>query len=361
MERIALRNLYVDYLLSTSGHISAVDLSEVLEGHYSHDQISRMLYNGEVDDKTLYLRGKHFIAAKGGVKGPVTLSIDDAIQQKPYSEVNGLVAYHWDHSESRAVKGINFVSALWSDSEASVPLSLQIVEKELLFNEQSGEEKWKVVKSRNEIFQKMAGRLTRSGKVDYVLSDSWYASKENMTFVYEQCDTHFIMALKTNRCAALSKKDAERGNFSPLPDLMLGKRTVKLYFKGLGFPVRVVKKVFKNGDGSSGTLYLATSDLELGYDEIFTLYKRRWRVEEYHKSLKSNCSLGKCQASSHTAQTSHFYLSAFAYLLLEKAKLREDKNHFALMKELNILTVKYGLKQVRKQLHATSKNSKMAA
>jgi len=355
MGRVAIRNVYIDYLLSTSGHISAVDLSEVLQGYYSHDQISRMLYTGEVDDKTLYLKGKRFIETKG-IQGKVTLTIDDSIQEKPYSEVNGLVAYHWDHCEGRAVKGINFVTALWNDEEASVPLSMQLVEKTLIQDAKTGTAKWKVVKSRNELFQVMVERLSRSKQVDYVLSDSWYASKENMTFVYAQCDTDFIMALKTNRSAAVSKKEASDGHFVLLPELMLGKRAVKLYLKDLDFAVRVVKKVFKHEDGSSGTLYLASSDLELDYEQIFTLYQRRWRVEQYHKSLKSNCSLGKCQASSHPAQKTHFYLATFAFLLLEKVKMTEDKNHFALMKELNILTVKYGMKTIKKYLH-----TKMAA
>lgn len=76
--------------------------------------------------------------------------------------------------------------------------------------------------------------------------------------------------------------------------------------------------------------------------------------------MKSNCSLGKCQASSHTAQKSHFYCAAMAYLLLEITKAKEDKNHFALKKELTILQVKYGIKAIRKHLHA-SKNTKMTA
>jgi hypothetical protein len=194
-----------------------------------------------------------------------------------------------------------------------------------------------------------------------VLTDAWYASKENMLFARDACKTHFVMALKANRLAARSEKDAQSGNFKPLPEMKLGKRAVKLYLKGLDFPVVGVKKVFKNGDGSSGTLYLATRDLELGYEEILTLYKRRWKVEEYHKSLKSNCSLGKCQASSHSAQRSHFYLSVFAFVQLEKARMVKDNNHFALMKEINILTMKYGLKTIKKHLRTKQKNIKMAA
>lgn len=359
MGRVAVRNVYVDYVLSGSPQISAVDLSEAVDGKYSHDQVSRMLSSGEVDDKTLYQKSKDFLHGRE-VKGVASVSIDDSIVPKPYSEVNGVVNWHYDHTLGWCVKGINFVSALWSDEEVNVPLSLQVVEKERVYNEKKDAEEWRIKTSKNEFFQQMTEKLARSRKVDYVLSASWYSSKENMKYVFWACETNFIMALKSNRLAAHSEKEVKAGNFKPLEKLKPGKRAVKLYLKGLDFPVLVVKKTFKHGRKSSGTLYLATSNLALGYEDIFNLYKRRWKIEEYHKSLKSNCSLAKCQASSHPAQKSHFYCAALAYLLLEKTKAKEDKNHFALKKELTILQVKYGIKAVKKYLHA-SKNTKLAA
>ena len=359
MGRVAVRNLYVDYVLSGSSVISAVDLSVVVEERFSHDQVSRMLSSGEVNDKKLYQKSKDFIKGRE-VKGVVTVSIDDSIAEKPYSEANGVVNWHYDHTKGYSVKGINFVSALWSDEAVNVPMSLQVVEKDLVYNQNSEVWEWQIKRSKNELFQQMVEKLTQSRRVDYVLSDSWYSSKDNMRYVVEGCETDFITVLKSNRLAAHSEKDAQKGNFKPIEKLKLGKRAVKLYLKGLDFPVLVVKKTFKHGRKSSGTLYLATSDLQLGYEDIFSLYKRRWKVEEYHKSLKSNCSLEKCQASSHTAQKSHFYCAALAYLLLEKTKAKEDKNHFALKKELTILQVKYGMKAIKKYLHK-SKNSKMAA
>lgn len=361
MGSVAMRNVYVDYLLSASGSVSATDLSEVVDNQYSHDQITRMLSSGEITDKTLYLKGKRFIRTIEPA-GKKCVIFDDSVQPKPYSKVNGLVAWHYSHSEGRCIKGINFVSALWSDEKRSAALSVETVEKQEVFNEKTQVWEWQNIEGKNEMFRRMVRRLTQNKDlVDYVLSDSWYASKENMECVYKECRTHFVMALKSNRGTARSEKDAQKGQFKPLEELRLGKCAVKVYLKELDFAVLVVKKVFKNEDGSSGTLYLATSDLELGYDEIFTLYKRRWRVEEYHKSLKSNCSLGKCQASSHTAQKSHFYLAVLAFLLLEKAKAQENKNHFALMKEINICKAKYGLKVVKQQLHTTLTNLKMAA
>jgi hypothetical protein len=360
MGTVGMRNAYVDYLLSTEGHISATDLSTVLEGRYSHDQITRLLSSGAVNDKTIYLKGKHYIKQKG-VKGTVTLSIDDSLVPKPHMQFSNIVNWHYDDAKRRCVKGINFISALWSDDQASVPLSLRVVEKELRWNEKQQQYQWKCLHNKNELMRQMVQRLTRSKGVDYVLADSWYSSKKNMNYIVEECKTNFIMSVRCNRAVARNEKDAQKGNFRPLQELKLGKSAVKLYFKGVHFPVLVVKQVYKNADGSSSTLYLATSDLELSVEQMLQLYKRRWKVEEYHKSMKSNCSLGKCQAPSLTSQQSHFYLAALAFLLLEKTKVKEDHNHFALKKQLNLLTIKYGLKVIKQYLHSKSKSMHKAA
>lgn len=360
MSKVAIRNVYVDYLLSGQGHISATDLSEVVDNEYSHDQISRMLYHADVDDKKLYMLGKRLVEAHKS-EGKKVLILDDSIEPKAHSKINGLIAYHYDHSQQRCIKGINFITALWADEKCSIPLSMKVVVKELGWDDKKQQDVWKAAKTKNDIFREMVGKLTRNKQIDYVLCDSWYSSKQNMQFVSNDCKTHYVMAVKSNRLAARTQKDADKGLYKPLQDLRLGKCAVKLYLKELDFPVLVVKKVFKNGDGSSGTLYLACSDQELDYEAIFTLYKRRWKVEEYHKSLKSNCSLGKCQASSHTAQQSHLYLAAFAFIQLEKARLSKGKNHFGLMRDINILTCKYGLSVVKKHLHTTLTSLQKAA
>ena len=58
----------------------------------------------------------------------------------------------------------------------------------------------------------------------------------------------------------------------------------------LEFPVFLTKQVFKNGDGSTGTLYLASNDGTLTAAQVTSIYQKRWKVEEYHKSVKSNAS-----------------------------------------------------------------------
>ena len=78
-----------------------------------------------------------------------------------------------------------------------------------------------------------------------------------------------------------------------------------MYLNGVDFPVWIAKHVFKNKDGSTGTLYLCTNDPELDGDQMLKVYQRRWPIEEFHKSLKQNASLAKCPASRPELQRVH--------------------------------------------------------
>jgi len=92
----------------------------------------------------------------------------------------------------------------------------------------------------------------------------------------------------------------------------------------------LVKQVFKNGDGTVGELYLVCSDLSLSYDQIITIYKKRWGVEEYHKSIKSNLGFAKSPTKTVKTQSNHFVLSILAYIKMEWLKQRTNQNHFAM-------------------------------
>jgi hypothetical protein len=98
----------------------------------------------------------------------------------------------------------------------------------------------------------------------------------------------------------------------------------------LDFPILIAKQVFKDGNGVAGTLYLACSDLSLTYEQVTTIYQRRWKVEEYHKSIKSNTAFPKSPTRTTMTQQSHFIASIMAHVKLERLKIRCSKNHFTL-------------------------------
>ena len=70
-------------------------------------------------------------------------------------------------------------------------------------------------------------------------------------------------------------------------------QTRTIWLESVDFPLAFAKQVFKNEDGSTGILYLVSNNNDLSYESITTIYKKRWNVECYHKSLKQNASLEK--------------------------------------------------------------------
>ena len=97
--------LYSDYLLGSFGATTATGLSDLLEGALSHDQIARFLSGQRFDSKTLWQLVKPMVRAIEDDEGG--LIFDDTIQEKPYTDENELISWHFDHSKNRTVKGIN--------------------------------------------------------------------------------------------------------------------------------------------------------------------------------------------------------------------------------------------------------------
>jgi hypothetical protein len=114
-----------------------------------------------------------------------------------------------------------------------------------------------------------------------------------MSYIKQELKREFIMALKTNRKVALWLEDKRRGAYDErVGSLKLESGAVlEVHLEQVRFPLFALKEVFTNEDGSTSVLYLACSDPTLDHERMRTIYHRGWKVEEYHKSLKSNASL----------------------------------------------------------------------
>jgi len=156
------------------------------------------------------------------------------------------------------------------------------------------------------------------------------------------------MALKINRKVALGLEDKHQGRFVRIGSLELDPNTVQpVYIKGVEFPLLLTRQVFKNKDGSSGVLYLVSSDINLTYDQILTIYQKRWEVELFHKSVKSNAALAKSPTRTVRTQSNHFFASIYAFFL-EQLKLEHKLSHFTLRAKLYIYTLKSSFAELQK-------------
>ena len=145
----------------------------------------------------------------------------------------------------------------------------------------------------------------------------------------------FIIGIKSNRTVALSGKDKKLGKFQQVSSLnMKDGESKQVWLKGVSFQVRLIKKVFTNEDGSTGILYLASNDIEHEAAYLYQIYQKRWRIEEYHKSIKENASLAKSPTKRVRSQANHIFASIVAFCKLEIMKVATATNHFAIKYKL---------------------------
>jgi hypothetical protein len=378
-----LLDLYADYLLSSFRATTATGLSSLLEGQVSHDQVTRFLAATPCTSADLWRLVKPVVRQVQSPDG--VLIVDDSIEEKPYTDENEIIAWHWDHSKERLVKGINFITVLYQVPHMALPVAFELVRKtQTVVDQKTGRPKRKSPTTKNEHARAMLQQCVRNGlPFRYVLGDSWYASADNMKFIKQELGKtsndktsndktsndktsndktsndktsndktsngyDFIMPLKRNRKVALSRQEQRQDQYAAVETLKLEENAVReVWLEDVDFPLLLVKQVFTNEDGSTGVLYLVSSDTTLTWQALTALYQRRWKVEEYHKSLKQNAALAKSPTRTVTTQTNHFFAALYAYIKLERLKLKTGCNHFALKTKIYLSALRTAFQELQ--------------
>jgi len=327
--------LYTDYLMSSFSYTTATGLSVMSEGKISHDKITRFLSSEDFTPAGLWRLIKPTVREIQSEAGVII--IDDTIEEKPSTDENEIICWHFDHSQGISVKGVNIVSAMYYSNGYRIPVTFDLVRKtKTVVDEKTKKEKRISEETKNEKYQRMLKACVKNNiKFNYVLNDVWYASSENMMLVKEKLKKDFIMPIKTKRKIALSQKDKLSGKYVTVSTLELKENTQQeIYLEGVSFPLLVIKQVFKNADGSEGVLYLVSSDLTLTYEQITTIYHKRWKVEEYHKTLKQHVNLCKSPTKTVRTQSNHIFASIYSFFKLEYLSLKSGINPTALRTKL---------------------------
>ena len=347
-----LLDLYTDYLISSFGQTSATGLSNLVDNSIKHDSITRLLSNSDFNGKTLWQTVKPLVREHQNENA--CLIFDDCIIEKAYSDENDLICWHWDHSKRRNLKGINLLNAFYhtqKDIESEklrLPVGFELIKKTIRFCDlKTQKEKRKSPVSKNELMRDMIVQAIANALIfKYILGDSWFASCENMTFI-DKKKKIFIFDMQSNRMAALSEEEQKAGKWTRIDELEISdNKPVKVWLKGLGFPVLLTKQIFTNKDETTGYRFLVSNELSLTDEEFTIIYKKRWSVEEYHKSLKQNVSIAKSPTRTVKTQTNHLYASILAYVKLEKLKFANKMNHFAMKTKIYNQALKAAFKEL---------------
>ena len=334
MDTIVL-DFYTDYLISSFGQVTATGLSTLLGGHISHDRISRFLAAAPATSADLWRWVKPLVRQVQSSAG--VLVIDDSVEAKPSSDESELICWHWDHVSGRSVKGVNLLTALYYTQDVSLPVAFELVRKpDIVADKKTGRPKRQARVSKNARYQQMVRACVDNAlPFGYVLNDTWFASADNMVFVKSEGKREFVMPLKDNRHITFDAPQHPNRTYADVSSLELEANSAcTIWLAGVDFALLLAKQVFTNEDGSQGVVYRVTSDTTLAWQQITTLYQKRWKVEEYHKSLKSNLAFARSPTKTIRTQTNHIFASLLAFVKMEQLRLHTKCNHFAMKAQL---------------------------
>jgi len=248
-------DLYTDYLISSTGQTSATNLSRLLGGALSHDQVTRWLSTSYLDSTQVWAQAKPLIR-RAEQQRPAdefaVLIVDDSILEKAHTDPSALICTHWDHSQGRFVKGLNFVRLLYQAGELAVPIAVELIEKtEAVWDAKTQQTKAKSKYTKNEYLRAMLrvalpGRPQQQVAYRYLLADRWYASAENLNAVLA-LGHHFVVALESSRTVALSEAERAQGQFQAVDTLAFpDEQPLRVFLRSVQSAVLVTRQVFTN-------------------------------------------------------------------------------------------------------------------
>ena len=95
------------------------------------------------------------------------------------------------------------------------------------------------------------------------------------------------------------------------------------------------------------TLYLVSNDMHCSAERLYEVYQKRWRIEEFHKSIKQNASLEKSPTKKVKTQCNHVYAAMIAYCKLEMLKFKTGLNHFAIKYKLIVRANQVAMQELK--------------
>jgi hypothetical protein len=283
---------YIQFLIASPKVVSSTEAARVQpQAHFApaHDAFTRLLQRQEPDPETLWTEAEPLVQKNQGV-----LVLDDSTNDKPYARKIDLVTHHWSGKHQKVVRGINLISLLWTDGDRKIPCDYRI------YSKADG-------KTKNDHFWEMLLMARARGFAPRcVLFDGWYARLENLKQVRDY-GWFWLTRLKGNR--QVTPAD---GRTRTLDEVAIPRTGMMVHLQGYG-RIRVFRIDAKDGVAE----YWATNDLTLEEGTRQHYAETSFAIENYHRDLKQNCGVERCQARSERAQRNHIGMALRAFLRLE--------------------------------------------
>jgi SRSO17 transposase len=339
---------YVIALMIYLGHKNLTGLSRAIPDGRSQSSLYRFVseQDWDVEQVKAYRLGmlnrqaRRALQAmsKPGQPAPVYVIIDDSLVEKTGKKMAGVAKHHSHKDHNQLVLGHVWVTGQLVVAGYSYPLDWALYRRQAEC-EASGVEfisKPALAQAIVRAYEPLPGTQT------YVLTDSWYASKE----LLELCGARgfkFIGAVKSNRKLKTSGHNRQVKQWlDVLPQAALDRVKVKEVRYKLWAAMgqlscgSCVKLVINRRIGSKKWHFLISTDVDLSAPTIIGRYLIRWEVENFYRAAKQILGWGDYQMRDLVAIDNHVLLMmvTHAYLEIQRRHALEqatdDDIHFTL-------------------------------
>jgi DDE family transposase len=289
--------MYMGFLMSEPKSTTCTRLSEVMK--ISHDSANRFLLREAYEPRDLFNEAAKLLNLEGG-----TLSVDDTVLDKPYSQKMDLVGYFWSGKHHRAVKGINLITLYYTDPQGRhLPVNYRVIDK--VEN-----------KTKNEYFQEMLAEVLAWGlRPVFVTADSWYACEKNLKTVKHH-GMGFVFAVESNRTVSI-----EKGTWVQVHKLDIPEEGLLVWLRDFG-QVKLFRTRLKD-QLRHYVAYLSDQEAYAAFeaDDFQTLHDQHWQIEQYHRLLKQVCNIERFQVRSKLAIGNHIFASLCSFIQLQHMRM----------------------------------------
>ena len=304
---------YIQWLIASPKVISATEAakSSPRNGLVAHDAYTRLLGRLEPGSETLWTEVEPFVDKSGG-----WLIIDDTTLDKPYGPHIELVTRHWSGKHRAVVDGINLISLLWTDGDIAIPIDWRVFDKP-----NDG------LTKNDHLRQMLQTARQRGFTPTAVLWDSWYSALDNLKLLREW-EWNFFVGLKSNRQV---NPDGE-GNRA-VTELSWESNRQHVHLKGFGW-VDVHRRVDPRSKGEDKVRFFVSNQPNLLPSEVQQRHELATQIEQYHRGIKQECNIERCQVRKARKQRNHIGLAIRAFVRLEVHRYRTGRSRFQIKADI---------------------------
>ena len=283
---------YIQWLIASPKVASCTQAATSTPGFVAHDAYTRLLQRLEPESETLWQEVKNLVSLDSG-----WLVLDDTTLDKHYAKKMELVTRHWSGKHHAVVQGINLITLLWTDGDLAIPIDWRVFNKE------------KDQLSKNDhLWQMLHTARQRGFQPTAVLWDSWYSSLKNLKLL-RSFDWKFFVGLKSNRQVSYDKI----GNHA-VREVAMEAGHKHVHLKGYGWVE--LYKAPANTKEESWRYFIGTEPPKSNA-QVQHLRETANQIEVYHRGLKQECHVERCQARKERKQRNHIALAIRSFVRLE--------------------------------------------